>query len=123
MYYYEKTVALSKKLKYDIAIGSAHNSLGRTYYLLGKMDNAITESKKTMSSIHKVNSQAKSIIADPHIALASTCSRKNAITHLLETGFMHQKSSLRPDIIAAAYQNLSTLYLELEEYPSAIAQF
>ena len=47
----------------------------------------------------------------------------NAIANLLKVDSIHQTSPLRPDVIAAAYQNLGNIYLELEEFPSAIEQF
>lgn len=125
--YFNKSLALSKKLDYDIGEGRAYNSLGRTYYLLGKMDSSITMSKKAIASVKETGTIATMIIADSHTALATAYSRKNdmnnAITQLLKVDSMHQKLPLRPDVIAAAYQNLGSIYLELEEYPSAIEQF
>ncbi len=125
--YFKKSLALSETLNYDIGKGRAHNSLGRTYYLLGKMDSSIVECKRAIMSITDDIPSAKIIIADSYTALATAYSRKNdmnnAIIHLLKVDSMHQKSSLRPDVIAAAYQNLGNIYLELEEFPTAIEQF
>ena len=125
--YFKKSLVLSEKLKYDIGKGRAYNNLGRTYYLLGKMDSSINMSKKAIASIKERGPTEEMIIADSHTALATAYSRKNdmnnAITQLLKVDSMHQKSPLRPDVIAAAYQNLGNIYLELEEYPSAIEQF
>ncbi|MAM30135.1 MAG: hypothetical protein CMC13_14030 [Flavobacteriaceae bacterium] len=125
--YFKKALALSNSLDYDIGKGRAYNNLGRTYYLLGKMDSAIYASKKAITSIKQDGSVAQMIIADSHTALATAYSRKNdmnnAITHLLKVDSIHQHSPLRPDVIAAAYQNLGNIYLELQEYPSAILQF
>lgn len=124
---FKKSLILSEILNYDLGKGRAHNNLGRTYYLLGKMDSSILESKKAIASIKENSPTAVMIIADSHTALATAYSRKNemtnAITHLLKVDSIHQKSSLRPDIIAAAYQNLGNIYLELKEYPSAVEQF
>lgn len=125
--YFKKSLVLSEKLDYDIGRGRAYNNLGRTYYLLGKMDSAITVSKKAIASIKGSGPLEEMIIADSHTALATAYSRKNdmnnAITQLLKVDSMHQNSALRPDVIAAAYQNLGNIYLELEEYPTAIEQF
>jgi len=127
IFYFKKSLTLSKKLDYDVGKGRAYNSLGRTYYLLGMMDSSITASKKAIASIKEGGNSEEMIIADSHTALATAYSRKNemnnAITHLLKVDSMHQTSSLRPDVIAAAYQSLGNIYLELEEYPSAIEQF
>ena len=127
LFYFKKSLVLSKKLDYDVGKGRAYNSLGRTYYLLGMMDSSITASKKAIASIKEGGKSEEMIIADSHTALATAYSRKNemnnAITHLLKVDSMHQTSPLRPDVIAAAYQNLGNIYLELEEYPSAIEQF
>ncbi|QIE60304.1 response regulator [Rasiella rasia] len=124
---FKKSLRLSEILAYDIGKGRAYNSLGRTYYLLGKMDSSIVASKNAIASIKEENTTAKTIIADSHTALAIAYSRKNdmnkAITQLLKVDSMHHKTPLRPDVIAAAYQNLGNIYLELEEYPSAIEQF
>jgi len=125
--YFKNSLALSNKLDYDIGKGRAYNNLGRTYYLLGMMDSSIVASKKAIKSIKKGGAIEEMIIADSHTALATAYSRKNdmnnAITQLLKVDSMHQKTALRPDVIAAAYQNLGNIYLELEEYPSAIEQF
>lgn len=125
--YCKKSLVLSKKLEYATGKGRAYNSLGRIYYLLGKMDSSIVASKNAIASIKKAGTTEEMIIADSHTALATAYSRKNdmnnAITHLLKVDSMHQKSPLRPDVIAASYQNLGNIYLELEEYPSAIEQF
>ncbi len=124
---FKKSLALSETLNYNIGISRAYNSLGRTYYLLGKMDSSIIACKKAISTIKADSKTAIMIIADSHTAVATAYSRKNdmnnAIIHLLKVDSMHQKSSLRPDIIAAAYQNLGSIYLDLEEYPTAIEQF
>ncbi len=125
--YFNASLALSKKLDYDIGKGRAYNNLGRTYYLLGKMDSSIVLSKKAIASIKKNGATEDIITADSHIALATAYSRKNelnkAIVTLLKVDSMHRKLVLRPDIIAAAYQNLGNIYLELKEFPSAIEQF
>lgn len=125
--YFKKSLKLSKELDYDIGKGRAYNNLGRTYYLLGEMDNSITASKNAIASIENSGPTEDMIIADSHTALATAYSRKNdmnnAIIQLLKVDSMHQKAALRPDVIAAAYQSLGNIYLELEEYPTAIDQF
>ncbi len=125
--YYKKSLILSQELNYSIGKGRAHNNLGRIYYLLGKMDSSIVASKKAIESINKETPTGIMIIADSYTALATAYSRKNqmndAITNLLKVDSIHQKNALRPDIIAAAYQNLGNIYLELEDFPSAIQQF
>ena len=125
--YFKKSLALSELLEYDTGKGRAYNNLGRTYYLLGKIDSSIIASKKAIASIKQKNESGTMIIADSYTAIAIAYSRKNdmnnAITQLLKVDSIHQTSPLRPDVIAAAYQNLGTIYLELEEYRSAILQF
>ncbi|WP_432412799.1 response regulator [Rasiella sp. SM2506] len=127
IWYFKNSLALSETLDYDIGKGRSYNNLGRTYYLQGKMDSSIVVSKKAIASIKKRGAVEEMIIADSHTALATAYSRKNdmnnAIMHLLKVDSMHQNSALRPDVIAAAYQNLGNIYLELEEFPSAIEQF
>ncbi|HAV54210.1 MAG TPA: hypothetical protein DCX41_04660, partial [Aequorivita sp.] len=63
------------------------------------------------------------ILADTRNALAIAYSRQNkmetAIAHLLAVDSLHKKQPIREDIIAAAYQSLGNIYLQLKDYNAA----
>ncbi|WP_203294099.1 hybrid sensor histidine kinase/response regulator transcription factor [Luteirhabdus pelagi] len=128
IFHFQKSRELSQNIQYDLGKGRALNNLSRTYYVIGKMDSSIVSAKEAIESVIPIeNPSAKLILADSYIALSTAYARKNmmkeAIEPLLLADSLHRKSPLRPDIIAAAYQALGSIYLDLEEYDSAVTQF
>src|SRR5690606_15178255 len=73
--------------------------------------------------IEKFDDVGNVVLADTHNALAIAYSRQNrmetAIENLLIVDSIHKKEASREDIIAAAYQSLGNVYLELKDYDSA----
>lgn len=118
--YFKKSLELSNKTGYQSGIARAYNSLGRTFYLLGKMDESIKACEKAIEITKLFEDEGHLILADSRIALATAYSRQNqmedAVINLLAVDSIHNKEPLRPDIIAAAYQNLGNIYLELNNY-------
>ncbi len=118
--YFKKSLDLSNKINYEKGKARAYNSIGRTYYLLGKMEASIDACKKAINLTQKFDDEGNLILADSHLALATAYARQNqmedALVNLLVIDSIHNKSNLRPDVIAAAYQNLGNIYLELNNY-------
>ncbi len=111
---------LSKQITYPSGEAKAYNSLGRTYYLMGKMEESVAACEKAIALTTKFEDEGNLVLADSHIALSTAYARQNqmqaAVQNLLIVDSIHNSASLRPDVIAAAYQNLGNVYLELNEY-------
>jgi signal transduction histidine kinase/DNA-binding response OmpR family regulator len=121
--YFKKALALSEELSYDIGAARAYNSLCRTYYLLGKMEESVAACEKAIERTARFEDPNNLIFADSHIALATAYARQNklqeAIEKLLVVDSVHNVESLRPDVIAASYQNLGNIYLDLKNYDAS----
>lgn len=118
--YFNKTLRLSEMINYPIGSARAYNSLCRTYYLTGEMEASIEACEKAIATTKGFDDPGNLIFADSHTALATAYARQNqledAIRTLLVVDSVHKESPLRPDVIAAAYQNLGNIYLELKDY-------
>ncbi|MCB0464418.1 MAG: tetratricopeptide repeat protein, partial [Aequorivita sp.] len=123
VFYFKKQITASKKINYYRGIAQGYNGLCRTYYLIGEIENSIKAGNEAIEYSKKINDKGNIILADTQNALAIAYSRQNkmedAITHLLFVDSIHKKEPLREDIIAAAYQSLGSIYLELKDYDSA----
>lgn len=120
---FKKSVSIAEKIKYFKGLAAGYNGLCRTYYLIGEIENSIAACEKGLKYTKKFEDTGNVILADTENALAIAYSRQNkmeeAITHLLKVDSLHKKTPLREDIIAAAYQSLGNIYLQLKEYDSA----
>ena len=123
LFYFKKMIVKSTKTKYYRGLAMGYNGLCRTYYLIGEIDKAIQSCNKGLAYTKDFEDTGNIILADTHIALAIAYSRQNrmedAISNLLVVDSIQKKNPLREDIIAAAYQSLGNVYLELKEYDSA----
>ena len=120
--YFKKSATRSNKSGHTIGSSIANNGLCRVLYLLGRYEEAEKACNNALSSLE--NEILKSELgymtkADTHTALGTIYSRKNRIEkaqqNFLTVDSMHQKKPLRPDVIAAAYQNLGGIYLDLND--------
>ncbi len=123
VFYFKKQIAASKKIKYFRGIAQGYNGLCRTYYLIGEIENSIEAGNEAIKYTKKFDDNGNIILADSQNAIAIAYSRQNkmkdAIAHLLIVDSIHKKEPVREDIIAAAYQSLGNVYLELKDYDSA----
>lgn len=118
--YFKNSLKFANEITYHSGRARAHNSLGRTYYLIGNMEESIAHCKKAIEITSSFEDEGNLIFADSHIALGTAYSRQNkmeqALVNLLVVDSVHNKTPLRPDVIAAAYQNMGNIYLELDNY-------
>ncbi|MEH6763770.1 MAG: response regulator [Aequorivita antarctica] len=123
VFYFKKQITASKEIGYFRGIAQGYNGLCRTYYLIGEIENSIEAGNKAVEYSRKFDDLGSIILADTQNALAIAYSRQNkmedAITHLLFVDSIHKKEPIREDIIAAAYQSLGNIYLELKDYDAA----
>lgn len=123
VFYFKKQIAASKRIKYYRGIAQGYNGLCRTYYLIGEIENSIKAGNEAIKYTEKFEDKGNIILADSQNAISIAYSRQNkmkdAIAHLLIVDSIHKKAPLREDIIAAAYQSLGNVYLELKDYDSA----
>ncbi len=121
--YFKGALDMAEKIDYPIGAARAYNSLCRTYYLMGKMDESITACEMAINITRTYDDPNNMIFADSHTALATAYARQNkldeAIKNLLVVDSVHKVKALRPDVIAAAYQNLGNIYLDLEEFEAS----
>ena len=123
LFYFKKQIKDSKKIDYFRGMAQGYNGLCRTYYLIGEIENSIEAGNEALKNAKLFDDIGNVILADTHNALAIAYSRQNkmedAIAHLLVVDSIHKKEPIREDIIAAAYQSLGNVYLELEDYNAA----
>ncbi len=125
--YFQKMITKSAKTNYYRGLALGYNGLCRTYYLIGEIDKSIEACNKGLAYTKDFEDTGNIVLADTHNAMAIAYSRQNkmkeAISHLLVVDSIQKKEPLREDIIAAAYQSLGNIYLELKEYDSAEAYY
>lgn len=118
--YFNNSLILAEEINYLLGKARAYNSLCRTYYLTGDMEASASACKQAIATAKASEDPNNLIFADSHTALATAYSRQNklqdAIKALLVVDSVHNEEPLRPDVIAAAYQSLGSIYLELEDY-------
>ena len=81
--YFKKSLDLSNKINYEKGKARAYNSIGRTYYLLGKMEASIDDCKKAINLTQKFDDEGNLILADSHLALATAYARQNQMEDAL----------------------------------------
>jgi len=123
IHYFKKMIVASEKINYYRGLSVGYNGLCRTYYLLGEIEKSIEACNKALKFIKNFDDVDNLVLADTHNALAIAYSRQNkmesAIDNLLIVDSIHTAKPLREDIIAAAYQSLGNVYLELKDYDYA----
>ncbi len=123
IYYFKEALTLSRAIDHRIGMARAYNSLCRTYYLMGEMEASIDACEKAIESTYSFDDPNNLVFADSHIALSTAYSRQNklqeAIRMLLVVDSVHKAEPLRPDVIAASYQNLGSIYLDIENYDAS----
>jgi|TARA_R100000750_G_scaffold16252_1_gene10687 signal transduction histidine kinase/DNA-binding response OmpR family regulator len=123
IFYFKKQIEDSKNINYFRGMAQGYNGLCRTYYLIGEIDNSIKAGNQALKYVKKIDDTGNFIFADTQNALAIAYSRQNkmeaAIAHLLVVDSVHKITPIRGDIIAAAYQSLGNIYLELKDYDAA----
>ena len=123
IFYFKKQIEDSKKINYFRGMAQGYNGLCRTYYLIGEIENSIKAGNQALKYVKKIDDAGNFIFADTQNALAIAYSMQNkmeaAIAHLLVVDSVHKITPIREDIIAAAYQSLGNIYLELKDYDAA----
>ncbi len=123
LFYFKKQIDAAKKIDYFRGMAQGYNGLCRTYYLIGEIENSINAGNQALRYVQKIDDPGNFILADTRNALAIAYSRQNkmetAIAHLLSVDSLHKKQPIREDIIAAAYQSLGNIYLQLKDYNTA----
>ncbi len=118
--YFKKSIKTAYQIKYYRGLAVCYNGLCRTYYLLGRIEEAITAGKTAINYTAKFGDKDRAVFADTQNALAIAFTRQNkmqeAIKRLLIIDSIQKKQPLRADIIAAAYQSLGNIYLEMKDY-------
>ncbi len=127
IFYFAKSVALSEKIKYSNGISRGNNGLCRNYYLIGNFDEAEKACNKALAELNNSTDIEQLILADTYLALGTVYMRKNNIPfaqkNFLIVDSLHQIKPIRPDIIAAVYQNLGGVYLDFDDVNLADAYY
>lgn len=120
--YFKKSALRSKKFGHTLGESIANNGLCRVLYLLGRYDEAEKACNSALNTLENEivkNELGYMTKADTHTALGTIYLRKNSIEkaqeNFLVVDSMHQNRPLRPDVIAAAYQNLGGIHLDLND--------
>ena len=117
IFYFNKALNFAKKIDYKKGIALSNNGLCHVYYRKGVLDDAINACNDCLKVAIQINDLA--IMPDSYIALGNIYSRQNdlkqALQYVLKVDSIHNSQELRPDIIAAAYQSIGIIYLELEQ--------
>ena len=120
--YFKESAIRSKKSEYPLGSSIANNGLCRVLYLLGRYEEAEKACNNALNSLKNeaLDSELGYMTkADTHTALGTIYLRKNNIEkaqeNFLTVDSMHKNKTLRPDVIAAAYQNLGGIYRDLND--------
>ena len=115
IFYFNKALLYAKKINYKKGIAVSNNGLCHVYYRMGLLDNAINTCNECLVVAKQMNDLA--IIPDSYIALGNIYLRQNdlkqALKYVLKVDSIHNTQELRQDIIAAAFQSIGIIYLEL----------
>ena len=120
--YFKQSANRSKTSGYTLGAAIANNGLCRVLYLLGRYDEAEKACNLSLNDLE--NEELDSELgymtkADTHTALGTIYLRENNIEkaqeNFLTVDSMHRNKPLRPDVIAAAYQNLGGIHLDLND--------
>lgn len=119
LFYFESSAERSERENYNMGAAIAFNGLCRNLYLLARYDDAEKACDKALENIKTENELAYLTKADTYTALGTIYSRQDLIEkaqqHFLKVDSMHLLRPLRPDVIAAAYQNLGGIYMKFNE--------
>ncbi len=119
IFYFKESANRSKKSNYNLGASIANNGLCRILYLLGNYEEAEQACNRALATLKEKSELSYMTKADTYTALGTIYLRKNNIEkaqdNFLIVDSMHQKKALRPDVIAAAYQNLGGIHLDLED--------
>lgn len=119
--YFKQSARRSQNAEYTMGNAIASNGLCRVLYLLGRYEEAEKACNNALFSLENESASEIGYMtkADTHTALGTIYLRKNRIEkaqyNFLTVDSMHQNRPLRPDVIAAAYQNLGGIYLDLDD--------
>ncbi|WP_419213039.1 ATP-binding protein [Maribacter sp. X9] len=120
--YFKQSALRSNKSGYTLGSSIANNGLCRVLYLLGRYKEAEKACNSALNSLKNKtldNDLGYMTKADTHTALGTIYLRKNSIEkaqeNFLTVDSMHKNKPLRPDVIAAAYQNLGGIHLDLND--------
>ena len=120
LYYFQSSARRSENEKYNIGAAIAYNGLCRNLYLLSKFKDAEFACDKALLNINNEDELSYMTKADTYTALGTIYKQqdfiKKAQMYFLKVDSMHIKKSLRPDVIAAAYQNLGNIYLGFDDF-------
>ena len=123
--YFEKLLEKSKKINYRKGIAISYNGICHVKYVQGKTDQAINACLKCVDIAKDI--QDPSTLADTYIAIGNAYVRKNilkkALKFYIRADSLHTVKPLRPIIIAAAYQSIGDVYLQLKEYDKSEEYF
>ncbi|MEZ4858305.1 MAG: response regulator [Flavobacteriaceae bacterium] len=127
IYHFHKLILISEEIPYARGLAIGYNGLCRVNYLVGNMEEAEKNCQLALEWASKFEDIGNVVFSDTNIALASTYIRQNkleqAINKLLKVDSLHKKTPIRPDIIAAAYQSLGNIYLDLKDFTSSEKYF
>ncbi|WP_350286627.1 ATP-binding protein [uncultured Croceitalea sp.] len=120
--YFKQSALRSKNSGYALGSSIANNGLCRVLYLLGRYEEAEEACNNALGSLQNeiIDSELGYMTkADTHTALGTIYLRKNSIEKAQESfltvDLMHRNRPLRPDVIAAAFQNLGGIHLDLDD--------
>ncbi len=121
--YFKKYITAATKINHLHGIATGYNGLCRVYYLTGDIEKSIEAGNTALRFTKKYDEGSNTVFADTQNAIAIAYTRQNkmeeAIKRLLVVDSLQTKNPLRADIIAAAYQSLGNIYLELKDYDYA----
>ena len=78
--YFKQALALAKTIDYPIGAARAYNSLCRTYYLMGMMDESVAACEKAIETTEEYDDPNNMIFADSHTALLVNTMSKNIVS-------------------------------------------
>ncbi len=117
--YFKKSARRAERENYNIGAGIAYNGLCRNLYVLDDYNEAEICCNKALRNLNSDSELSYMTKADTYIALGTIYMRQDLIekaqAYFLKVDSMHLKKPLRPDVIAAAYQNLGGLYLKFND--------
>ncbi|WP_273567971.1 tetratricopeptide repeat protein [Maribacter halichondriae] len=117
--YFESSAKRAEQENYNIGAAIAYNGLCRNLYLLAKYEDAESACKKALENIKSESDIEYMTKADTYTALGTIYSRQDLIEkaqeNFLKVDSMHFLRPLRPDVIAAAYQNLGGIHLKFDD--------
>lgn len=131
--YFSKSLQKSEEINYKKGRALGNNGLCRIYYFLGKNKEATDACQACLdvfendNLIEKPDPFAAQTITDTYTAFGNIYARQNnlkaAINYYLKADSLHSIFPQRPDIIAASYQSLGSIFKSLKDYEKSEAYF